>query len=126
MGSEQENVELVRRFCAAWSGLSPDELAGYFAEDAVYHNIPMEPARGKPAIRSFLEQFATGASAASFELARVAATGNVVMTERVDRFTIGDRVIELPVAGVFEIGDGKITAWRDYFDLATWTKQARG
>jgi limonene-1,2-epoxide hydrolase len=32
----------------------------------------------------------------------------------------------LPVAGVFEVRDGKIAAWRDYFDLATFTKQLGG
>jgi limonene-1,2-epoxide hydrolase len=30
------------------------------------------------------------------------------------------------VAGVFELRDGKIAAWRDYFDMATWTRQAGG
>jgi limonene-1,2-epoxide hydrolase len=25
----------------------------------------------------------------------------------------------LPVAGIFEIRDGRITLWRDYFDKAT-------
>ncbi len=31
--------------------------------------------------------------------------------------------VELPVAGVFEVKDGKITAWRDYFDMQTWARQ---
>jgi limonene-1,2-epoxide hydrolase len=31
--------------------------------------------------------------------------------------------IALPVAGVFEIRNGKIAAWRDYFDMQTWLKQ---
>jgi limonene-1,2-epoxide hydrolase len=48
----------------------------------------------------------------------------VVHTERLDTFVIGDRTVKLPIAGVFEVASGKITAWRDYFDLATWTKQA--
>ena len=38
---------------------------------------------------------------------------------------LGGKDIALPVAGVFEVRDGKIAAWRDYFDLATWQRQAR-
>ena len=29
----------------------------YFADDAVYHNIPLEPAVGHEAIRAFIEMF---------------------------------------------------------------------
>jgi limonene-1,2-epoxide hydrolase len=46
------------------------------------------------------------------------------MNERVDRFRVGDRWADLPVAGVFEVNaDGKIVLWRDYFDLTTFTTQ---
>jgi limonene-1,2-epoxide hydrolase len=45
------------------------------------------------------------------------------MNERVDSFVMGPKKIELPVAGVFEIQNGKISAWRDYFDLASFQKQ---
>jgi limonene-1,2-epoxide hydrolase len=43
----------------------------------------------------------------------------VVVTERTDRFRFKDRWVDLPVAGVFELRDGKIALWRDYFDLQT-------
>ena len=47
-----------------------------------------------------------------------------VANERVDKFKIGDGWLELPVAGFFEVDDdGKITLWRDYFDLASYTDQ---
>lgn len=112
---------IVREFCAAWSRLDVDELAGYFTEDAVYHNIPLEPIHGRDAIRSFLTGFLAGATSAEFRMDNLAASGNLVMTERVDAFSIGDRKIAIPVAGVFEINDGKIAAWRDYFDMAAVT-----
>jgi limonene-1,2-epoxide hydrolase len=44
-----------------------------------------------------------------------------VFTERTDGFVMGDKSVDLPVAGVFEINDGKIAKWRDYFDMNTWT-----
>ena len=44
-------IELVRRFCAAWSaGASVHDLAAFFTEEAAYHNIPLEPVTGKDAI----------------------------------------------------------------------------
>ena len=48
----------------------------------------------------------------------------MVFTERVDRFRIMGKQVALPVAGVFEIRNGKIAAWRDYFDMQTWMKQS--
>jgi limonene-1,2-epoxide hydrolase len=119
-------MQTVQEFCAAWSKLDADLLLGYFAEDAIYHNIPMQPLQGREQIAGFLRQFTKQASAAEFEIKQIAANGDVVLTERVDRFTIGGRPIALPVMGAFELRDGKIAAWRDYFDLADWQKQSRG
>jgi limonene-1,2-epoxide hydrolase len=53
------------------------------------------------------------------------ATG-VVMNERTDRFKMGDKWVEAKVMGVFELKDGKITAWRDYFDLGQFTSAMSG
>ncbi len=48
----------------------------------------------------------------------IAETGNKVLTERIDRIIDrnGAEVMTVPVMGVFEIEDGKIAVWRDYFD----------
>lgn len=113
----------VRTFCAVWSRRDIDEILGYFAPDAVYHNMPMPPAVGHAAIRQILEMFVPPASKIEFEILHLAAAGNVVFTERVDRFVMGGREVALPVAGVFEVRDGRIAAWRDYFDLAQFTAQ---
>ena len=51
------------------------------------------------------------------------AAGSLVLTERTDRFGKEGNWIELPVAGVFEVIDGRITLWRDYFDMTTFTDQ---
>jgi limonene-1,2-epoxide hydrolase len=58
-----------------------------------------------------------------WEVKQIAAGGDVVLTERVDRFIGAEKTVELPVMGAFEIEDGKIAAWRDYFDMAAWTNQ---
>lgn len=121
MASEAEQV--VRDFCAAWVRRDIDELLGYLSDDAVYHNMPIDPVRGHEAIRAMFAFFVTPSESIEFDVRHLAASGDVVLTERVDRFTMGGRAVELPVAGVFEVADGRITAWRDYFDMATWTRQ---
>ena len=54
-----------------------------------------------------------------------AANGDVVLNERVDRFDMGGTEVSVQVMGVFEIRDGKIARWRDYFDMASFQKQSR-
>jgi len=121
--TESDNVELIRRFCAAWSNVDIAQILNFFTDDAVYHNMPIQPIQGKDAIKGVIEQFMTPFERCDWEIKHIAANGNVVLTERVDRF-FGEKQVELPVMGVFELRDGKIAAWRDYFDLAAWAKQA--
>jgi limonene-1,2-epoxide hydrolase len=115
--------KIVREFCAAWPQRSIDTLLAYFTDDALYHNMPMEPVTGKDGIREVMNLFVP-AEDLEAEIVHLAARGNVVFTERIDRMTIGGKKVVLPCAGVFEIRDGKIAAWRDYFDLATWQRQS--
>lgn len=121
--SETDNIELVRRFCAAWQEADVAQILDFFVEDAVYHNMPIQPVQGKDAMKGMIEQFMAPFERAEFAITHIAASGDVVLTERVDRFFGADKTVELPVMGTFEIKDGKIAAWRDYFDLGAWTRQ---
>lgn len=121
MPTDAEKV--VNDFCNAWQRKNIDELLSFFTEDAVYHNIPVQPARGKAAIKAVINTFLPGAKTIEFKVLHSAGAGNFVMNERVDTFDLGAKQISLPVAGVFEVAGGKISAWRDYFDMATYTKQ---
>jgi limonene-1,2-epoxide hydrolase len=120
-------TDLVLRFCEAFGkGATPDELVDYFTDDAVYHNIPVEPAVGREAILGLLHMFVTPAERVEFRVRNIVATGDTVLTERVDVFQLPNATIELPVMGTFEVRDGKIAAWRDYFDLNTYMSQLQG
>jgi limonene-1,2-epoxide hydrolase len=119
----EANVDVVRRFCAAFERRDPDELLTYFADNAVYHNMPGPPVQGKEAIKGVLQRFLGPALTVEFVMLNIAAGGDVVFTERLDRFVMSGRTVELPVAGVFDLNGGLIVAWRDYFDMATWTRQ---
>lgn len=121
----QEPEAVVREFCAAWARRDMDELLSYFAPDALYHNMPMAPAHGHDEIRGVMELFVPGSEEIEFEILHIASVGEVVLTERVDRFLMDGKRVELPVAGVFEIRDGKVAAWREYFDLPTFMHQTQ-
>jgi limonene-1,2-epoxide hydrolase len=127
-------IEVVRRFCAAWSdNTGAAELAAFFTDDAVYHNIPLAPVTGREAIERNIVSFIRPGKAAApgvvpvesidFRVINIAANGPVVMTERVDVFKLPDKTFELPVMGTFEVRDGKISAWRDYFDMNQFTSR---
>jgi limonene-1,2-epoxide hydrolase len=122
---EHGSIEVVRRFCAAWSEGSLDDVMGCFAPDAIYHNIPVAPVQGVDAIRATIEGFSAGVEHVEFRLDAIAGDGGTVLTERLDVFTFpGGHTIELPVMGTFEVdADGRITAWRDYFDLQQFLGQ---
>jgi limonene-1,2-epoxide hydrolase len=117
------NETIVQDFCAAWRRKNIDELLSFFSADAVYHNMPLEPLRGIAAIRETINMFAAPAESIEFEMRAIASSGDTVFTERVDHFKMAGKTISLPVAGVFEVRNGKIAAWRDYFDMQTYMKQ---
>src|SRR3974390_943021 len=120
----KDPVETVGRFLAAWSEGRADELVAYFEPDGVYHNVPMDPWVGHEAIRSGIEAFFQIARDVDFEVTNIAVAGSVVFTERLDRFEMEEGHVDMPVVGEFEMADGKIAAWRDYFDMAMFAGQS--
>jgi limonene-1,2-epoxide hydrolase len=114
--------DLVTEFCMLWATPDVEKLAAYFTEDAVYHNIPMQPLRGRTAIKEFIGGFTVALDGIDFRVHRRLSNGPLVMNERTDVLRRKDGgEIHLPVAGIFEIRDERIVAWRDYFDMAAIT-----
>ena len=123
MATTELPTQLVERFCGLWEKNDLDGIIDCFAPGAVYHNIPLEPVEGVEAIRATIAGFTTGVERIEFRVLHIAAAGDVVLTERIDAFVFPDRTIELPVMGTFEVTSGRITAWRDYFDLNQFMSQ---
>ncbi len=126
MGAEEDAERIVRDFCATFEKHDAEALRPFFTDDVVYHNIPMDPAVGVDDAVAFIAGFFAMCESMVIETLHLAVRGNVVLTERVDTFTVGEIVAPLPVMGTFEIRDGKISAWRDYFDLTQITKALSG
>jgi limonene-1,2-epoxide hydrolase len=108
---------------AAWPTGDATTLACFFSEDAEYRNCPLKPVRGREAIlASLTEQMGIGGEVDA-DIINMISDGSIVMTERVDYWTSHERSIALRVMGTFEVRDGAITAWRDYFDANEFMSQ---
>lgn len=122
MASAQENEKIIRNFISAWSRLDAEELCAFFTEDGVYHNMPLAPVAGRDTLRGFIAGFVKDWASTQWDILNIVASGDVVIAERVDRTVVGDKKVDLPCCGVFELKDGKIRVWRDYFDLGAYQR----
>ena len=112
--------EFIRRVVS----LDLDGAVELVADDLEYDNVPIGKVHGPQAMRDFLAAMVNGVDEIQFVTHRQVAEGRLVLNERTDRFRIGERWLDLPVAGVFQVDeDGRIVLWRDYFDNATFVDQ---
>lgn len=116
-------ADVVQQFIAAIERRDIDAAIALMHPDCEYDNVPIGPVHGHEAIRKILDPVVARTDEVRWPVARSAEAGPVVFNERLDRFRSGDRWIEIAVAGVWEVHDGLITLWRDYFDLDTYRRQ---
>jgi limonene-1,2-epoxide hydrolase len=122
----EDPIHVVRRFCESWSTHDLDKIMSGFTDDAVWHNMPLDPVNGADAVRTAIAEFLDSAGSVDFRIDHIAAQGDTVLTERVDIMEMQGRAVELPVMGTFEVRDGRIARWRDYFDMRTFRKLSQG
>jgi limonene-1,2-epoxide hydrolase len=116
-------LETVNAFMTAAATRDYDTALGLLSDDVEYQNMPLPPVRGQQAVKDTLDVLLATTQSSEWVVHRELAAGNLVMNERTDRFLVQGRWLELPVAGVFELRDGRIALWRDYFDLQTFMGQ---
>ncbi len=84
--------------------------------------MPAQPVTGHEDLRRFIGMFLASWEKTEWEVINLLAAGDIVMVERMDRTVVNGKQVELPCFGIFEMRDGKIGIWRDYFDMATYVK----
>jgi len=120
MVSTRSPADVAKSFLKLMEALDYDSAIRIVADGCEYTNPPpIGTVRGPCGIRAVLEPFFAPTLENEFRILRESATGPVVMLERLDRHRLNDKWVELPVTGVFEVHDGLITYWRDYFDAST-------
>lgn len=116
------SLRIVEEFLAAFEAMDFERALTYVADDVEYTNIPMGTVNGHAGVSEVLGPFFAPIHENQFVVLRRAESGSIVFIERLDRHRLEHGWRELPVTGVFEVRNGKITVWRDYFDLATAAK----
>ena len=124
MSIEAETV--VNDLCKVGAGLNINEIMQFFTDEAVVHFVPMKPEIGKEESRKTIEGVLKGVTWAEYKVLHSASNDNIVFNERIDSFEAGGKRVSIPVIGIFEItSNGKIKAWRDYFDMEMFTAQMK-
>lgn len=117
-------AEIVRQFLRDMERLDYDSALKLVTDTCEYTNPPpLGVVRGPAGIRGVLEPFFAPTLENEFRILREASSGPTVFMERLDRHRLADKWVELPVTGVFEVHDGRIAVWRDYFDITTIMSQ---
>lgn len=112
-------LETVNAFLRAAAARDYEQALPLLADDVEYQNMMLPAVHGHQQVRETLEGLLALCTASEWVVHREVAHGDLVMNERTDRFEMGGTWTDLPVAGVFELRDGRIALWRDYFDLQT-------
>lgn len=110
-------LETVEAFLAALAALDIDAARALMSDDIVYQNVPFPADHGAAATTKTLKRFLVPFRTFEVETLNIAQNGNTVLTERIDTFTNGKFRAGFWVCGTFEVEDGKVTLWRDRFDL---------
>jgi limonene-1,2-epoxide hydrolase len=120
-GTAVANTRTVESFLNALQELDYETAEAALDDNLVYENVGLPTIHGRArAIKLFRQM--DGRAAFEVKIHRIAADGAAVLTERTDALIFGPLRLQFWVCGVFEVHDGRITLWRDYFDFFDMTK----
>ena len=119
------NSDRARAFFAAWEACDLEAILAALAPDVRYHNMPMPLMVGVDAVRAFIAPLLAIATSIEWRIPALAESPEgLELSERTDIFRTPRGDIEIAVMGPMAFdAEGRITAWRDYFDLASFQKQ---
>jgi limonene-1,2-epoxide hydrolase len=119
--SDVDNARTVETFLCALQDEDFDTADSVLADNIAWQNVGFPTIRGRERIMKIWRR---GQGRAGFEVKihRIAAEGNAVLTERTDALIFGPLRLQFWVCGAFEVHGGRITLWRDYFDMFDFTK----
>jgi limonene-1,2-epoxide hydrolase len=115
--SQSTPSQVVERFLDLLRGGDVDRAMELLAVDVEYANVGLLTVHGRERVRRIFRA-TIGRAASGFDVYvhAISADGSTVLTERTDVLMARRLHIQLWVCGRFEVHDGQIVLWRDYFD----------
>jgi limonene-1,2-epoxide hydrolase len=111
-----ENIRTVEGFLNALQDEDFEAADAALDDNLVYENVGMPTIHGRHRAMTLFRRM-EGRMRFEVKIHRIAADGAAVLTERSDAIIFGPLRLQFWVCGVFEVHDGRITLWRDYFDF---------
>jgi limonene-1,2-epoxide hydrolase len=111
-----DNTRTVEAFLTALADEDFETAGAALADDLVYQNVGLPTIYGRNRTMQLFRRM-QGRVGFEVKIHRIAADGAAVLTERTDALIIGPLRLQFWVCGVFEVHNGRITLWRDYFDF---------
>lgn len=118
---------VVEEMLEALKNGDTDGAVARLDDAVVWHNVGLPKVRGIRRVGKALEMLAKPGYGFDVTIHNIAADGDTVLTERTDVLIWRRLRVEFWVCGTFELRDGKVAVWRDYFDNVNFFKGvARG
>ena len=111
-----DNIGIVEKFLYALRDEDFDTVGALLDDDVVYQNVGFSTLRGGQRVTTLLSKM-EGRVGFDVKIHRSAADGATVLNERSDVIVFGPVRVNIWACGVFEVHDGRITLWRDRFDM---------
>jgi limonene-1,2-epoxide hydrolase len=109
-------IAVVNEMVAAWNARDWDKVVNLFADDGVLHSMMLEPIVGRKSIDARIKHMGAGISQIRLNVKHMGLIDGVVYVERVDEFVYNGHAGSVPVMGAIEVKDGRVKAWREYYD----------
>ncbi|MFT7597297.1 MAG: limonene-1,2-epoxide hydrolase [Acidimicrobiales bacterium] len=124
-----ERVEIVKGVMEAWSRHDIDGVVAFMADDVLWHyHVGSKPVSGRDGMARFLTKLSAHQQQLDWKLVRAAENADAVLLEGTDDYVNpSGHHVQAPYMGIFEFdADNRVTAWRDYVEMATMAIGEKG
>jgi limonene-1,2-epoxide hydrolase len=115
--TDAQKLATVQKMIDAWNTRNWQQVYELFAADGVLESMMLPtPTVGREAISKRIGALAKDISRIELRIRHMGVADGVVFIERVDDFVYRGKHGAVPVVGVVEVEQGRVKAWREYYD----------
>jgi limonene-1,2-epoxide hydrolase len=123
--NDAEKIATVEKILDAWNRTNFEDVAGLFTEDGIFHSVMRPPLVGRDTIYKHLRtlQSAKPGNEVDIQVKHIGVIDGLVFTERLDKVLMNGKRGEIPAVGIFEVRNGQVALWREYYDRETLLRE---